>query len=174
MARKDDLRNDTEQQALTLTPLARCSYSRSSLGQKQKLSASTTRRYCTVCGPPSKKCVSAQGQEPIPLRDTRHCGLRALPLQTDGRPAPKPVQVSMHKAVCSIELHTQAQALHSAGWISKVLRTFSHGVLQVAPVSTIQNSLADSCLRSCPHQHHMLKGTSDVPGHCHAHVRPAH
>jgi len=45
----------------TLSPRARCSYSRPLSGQKQKFRVSMTSRYCAVNGPPSKKCSAARG-----------------------------------------------------------------------------------------------------------------
>ena len=58
-----------------MKPLARCSYSNPGSGQKAKLIVSTARRYCTVLGPPSVKCSSAD------QKALHHCQL--VPSVTD-------------------------------------------------------------------------------------------
>ena len=63
----------------TLSPRARCSYSRPLSGQKQKLRLSITSRYCAVSGPPSKKCSAAGTASDVRLAISQHIACCQVP-----------------------------------------------------------------------------------------------
>ena len=58
----------------TFRPLAKCSYSRSGSGQKQKLRASSTSRYWAVSLGSPTKCVSVHAavSAAVPAKDSSH------------------------------------------------------------------------------------------------------